>query len=46
MAHERMLDKQGRKVVKERVGNQMNNYDLYKHLREEDADRFDECCNA
>lgn len=42
IAHERMLDKQGRKVVRERLGDQMNSYDHYKHIREDEADRFDE----
>ena len=41
-SHERMLNDKGRKIVKERLGNQMNNYDHYKGLREEDAGQFDQ----
>ena len=33
-AHERMLNGQGRKVVKEKIGNQMNNYDYFKNMNE------------
>lgn len=36
-----MLNDQGRKVVKEKLGNQMNSYDHYKNMREEEADQFD-----
>lgn len=41
-SHERMLNDQGRKVVKERIGNQMNSYDHYKNMREEEAQHFDD----
>lgn len=37
-SHERMLNDKGRKIVKERIGNQMNNYDHYKNMREEEAE--------
>ena len=40
-SHERMLNDNGRKVVKERLGNQMNSHDHYKNMREEEADQFD-----
>lgn len=40
-AHERMLNGQGRKVVKEKVGNQMNSFDYYKNMNELDGDHFD-----
>lgn len=36
-----MLNDKGRKVVKERVGNQMNSHEHYKNLREDEADHFD-----
>lgn len=36
-SHERMLNDKGRKVVKEKIGGQMNNYDFYKNMREEEA---------
>lgn len=32
-----MLNDKGRKIVKERIGDQMNSYDYYKNLREEDG---------
>lgn len=44
-SHERMLNDQGRKVVKEKLGNQLNSYDHYKNLREEDAPTFDQQWN-
>jgi hypothetical protein len=37
-SHERMLNDKGRKVVRERVGDQMNSHDLYRNLREEEND--------
>lgn len=40
-SHERMLNDQGRKVVKEKLGNQTNSYDHYKNMREEEASQFD-----
>lgn len=40
-SHERMLNEKGRKVVKERLGNQANSYEHYKNMREEDAMGFD-----
>jgi myeloid leukemia factor 1 len=40
-SHERMLNDKGRKIVKERLGNQMNSHDHYKNMREEEADQFD-----
>ena len=41
-SHERMLNDQGRKVIKEKLGNQMNSYDHYKNMREEEASQFDQ----
>ena len=32
-----MLNDKGRKIVKEKIGNQMNNFDYYKNMREEEA---------
>eukprot|EP00347_Sterkiella_histriomuscorum_P010066 403338814 len=40
-SHERMLNGQGRKIVKERVGQNQNAHDFYKNLREEEAHEFD-----
>ena len=40
-SHERMLNDKGRKIVKERAGGQITNYDHYKNMREEDASEFD-----
>jgi len=41
-SHERMLNDKGRKIVKERLGGgQMNSYDHFKNMREEEADQFD-----
>ena len=40
-SHERMMGDQGRKVVKERLGHNVNSYDHYKNLREEQASDFD-----
>jgi hypothetical protein len=37
-----MLNGQGRKVVKERLGDQINSYDHYRNLREEEAPNFDQ----
>jgi hypothetical protein len=42
MAHERMLDGQGRKVVKQRLGNEQRQEDLYRNLREDQARNFDD----
>jgi len=36
-----MLNDKGRKIVKERVGNQMNSHEHYKNIREDDIDHFD-----
>lgn len=36
-----MLNDKGRKMVKERVGQNMNSYDHYKNMREEEGDTFD-----
>ena len=41
-SHERMLNDKGRKIVKERLGGQMNNYDHYRNLREEESHQFDQ----
>lgn len=41
-AHERMLNGMGRKVVKERVGDQVNEYNHYKRMHEDHGDRFDQ----
>lgn len=40
-SHERMLNDKGRKIVKERIGQQMNSYDHYKNMREEEGEEFD-----
>ena len=41
-SHERMLNDKGRKIVKERLGGgQMNSYDHFKNMREEEAEHFD-----
>jgi len=40
-SHERMLNDRGRKVVKERLGEQMNSYDHFKNMKEEEAGGFD-----
>jgi hypothetical protein len=40
-SHERMLNNQGRKIVKERINGQMNSYDHYKNMREEEGPQFD-----
>lgn len=40
-SHERMLNDKGRKIVKERLGQQMNSYDHYKNMREEEGEEFD-----
>lgn len=39
--HERMIGNKGRKVVKERVGNNERTSDNYKNLASEDANEFD-----
>ncbi len=44
-SHERMLNNQGRKVIRERVGNDQRNYDHYKGLTSEDAGHFDQKWN-
>lgn len=36
-SHERMLNDKGRKVVKEKMGNQMNSYDYYKNMRDDEG---------
>ena len=36
-----MLNNQGRKVIKERIGNDTRSYDHYKQLRQEEAHDFD-----
>jgi hypothetical protein len=41
VAHERMLNDKGRKVVNERMGGNQNSYDHYKNMREGDASSFD-----
>jgi len=41
-SHERMLNNQGRKMVRERVGDQVNSYDHYKNMREEEGEHFDQ----
>ena len=40
-SHERMLNDKGRKVVKERLGDNFNSYDYYKNLSEDMASDFD-----
>ena len=37
-----MLNDKGRKVVKERIGDQMNSHEHYRNIREEDAHHFDQ----
>lgn len=46
MAHERMLDGQGRKVVKQRIGNEQRQEDLYRNMREDQAGNFDDAWNS
>ena len=41
-SHERMLNDKGRKIVKEKIGDQMNSYDHYKNMREDEADEFNQ----
>ena len=41
-SHERMLNDKGRKVVKERMGDQMNSHDHYRNMREEESHQFDQ----
>ena len=45
MAHERMLDGQGRKLVKQRMGDQTEEHDLYRNLREDQGGEFDSAWN-
>jgi len=40
-SHERMLNDKGRKVIKERIGNNINKYDHFKGMAISDADHFD-----
>ena len=40
-SHERMLNDKGRKVIKERMGNNINKYDNFKGMGIADADNFD-----
>ena len=43
IANERMLNDQGRKVVRERIGTDgVNSYDHYRNLRQEQASAFDQ----
>jgi hypothetical protein len=37
-----MLNDKGRKVVKERIGDQMNNHDYYRNMREDEGHQFDQ----
>ncbi|CDW71639.1 UNKNOWN [Stylonychia lemnae] len=41
ISHERMLNDQGRKIVKERVNDQMNSYDYFKNITEDQTPEFD-----
>lgn len=41
-SHERMLNDKGRKVVKEKIGDQLNSHDHYRNMREEDGHHFDQ----
>ena len=41
LAHEKMMDSQGRKVVKERKNGNVEQYDHYYNLNEENRDEFD-----
>jgi len=41
-SHEKMYNDKGRKVVKERLGNQMNSQEHYKNMREEEAGAFEQ----
>lgn len=45
MAHERMLDGQGRKLVKQRLGNNTEEHNIYKRMNEAQAPEFDENWN-
>ena len=40
-SHERMLNDKGRKVIKERIGNNINKYDHFKGMGISDTDGFD-----
>lgn len=41
-SHERMLNNQGRKIIKERVGDSnFNSYDHFKNMTSNDANNFD-----
>ena len=42
-AHERMINDQGRKIIKERIGDsQINNFDHFKNMGASDAGHFDQ----
>jgi hypothetical protein len=45
MAHERMLDGQGRKVVKQRVGDNREEHNIYRGMNESQANDFDHAWN-
>ena len=41
-SHERMLNDHGRKIIKEKIGNDnFNSYDHFKNMRSSDANDFD-----
>ena len=40
-SHERMLNNQGRKVIKEKQRDQVNNYDHFKNMTVDDGQQFD-----
>ncbi|CDW73116.1 UNKNOWN [Stylonychia lemnae] len=44
-SHERMLNDKGRKVVKEKLGDQMNTYEHYKNMRDDEGSQFDQQWN-
>jgi hypothetical protein len=41
-AHERMLNNQGRKIIKENVRGNVRNYDNYKNMTAADGSHFDQ----
>jgi hypothetical protein len=42
IANERMLNDRGRKVVRERQGDNVNSFDHYRNMRQEQASDFDQ----
>lgn len=42
MAHERMLNEKGRKIVQQRIGNESHQHDVYRNLNEQNSHEFDD----